>query len=556
MINRKNILFIGNNNRTISKIFLRYNYQVFYTGLNNLKSKKSIEFEAIILDSIIFQDIDFKNLIEFLKNFRCQIFLLKTNANNYQNIANRIIDTKINTIAYNKKNNQFCKNLSMILSVKIIDISSYYFSKKKRGKVGRTFDLEDEYYIDVSNIIFKALNNENVKLNKPDFSLALARLIKYKLTIIDKVKFQMNDTKLWQFACSCDTKFLNEYQEIIIQLSTKNIFSINGLKGIKQFTDENFLKTLEAYIFVKNKNFNAKTVRYEYIFKNKMKIIFLKEMLQEYALKTNIIKCKNEINFLNYGYFFAKMFNKNVKDYKFSHINPIIVDIWGSCISRLPFNFDDGNFAVDKYFFQILPFNLSKQISYNEDIFIKNHTWQDKILKQVLDGKIIESIENHKSKWLIMDIHCLTSKKIYTYDNKIFVDFNQNVSKLLGATKISNLKDVLTDREIETALKNFCSLIGRYYDKIILIKNKWQIFYKTDDNKIKEFKDSNVNFQNNIFIEKCLQIVKDNLDCYILNDVDDFYSDEKSILRNSPVHYEDGFYKKILKRIKKICLNI
>lgn len=554
MSNLKNILLIGKN-KIILKQLKSHSYNVISANEHNFALKKDVSFDAIVINSVIFQDCDYKNLIEFLKNFECEIILIKTNANHYQNILNRIIDTKKRTTAYNKKINQFCKKLSKDIKIKIIDISNFYFAKKQKGKQCELFELEDEYYIDVSNIIINIINKKEINLKKPDFSLALSRLKKYKLTVIDKVKFDMSDNKLWNFVCHSDKSFIKKYQDIIIQISNKNTLSIKELKTIKNVVDENFYRTFEAYIFVKNKKFEEKNIKYEYIFKNKMKITFLKEILQKIALEIKIITCKNEINFSNYGYYFAKIFNKNIKKYNFTKLSPKIVDVWGSCVSRLAFNFDDDNFAVDKYYFQILPFNLEKQISYNKDMFIKNHTWQDKILKQVLDGQVISSIKNHNAKWLIIDIHALTSKKIYSYDGKIFVDFNQKVSKSLGATKVANLNDVLSNEEIEIELINFCKLIKSNYENIILIKNKWQIFYKTDDNKIMQFKDSEKNFQNNIFIERFFEVMKDNLNPYVITDVDNFYSDEKSILRNSPVHYEDDFYKSVLNKIKRICLN-
>lgn len=553
MENIKKILFISNGDRHIAKKISTSIYKIQYINFENFKSKIISNYCSIIIDSVLYDKCNLNVIINYLENFKGQIFLLKTNASHYQNIANRIIDTKIDTRPYNNKINAFCNQITKSLNAKTINISSYYFAKKTIGKASLPFELEDEYYVDALNIIIKYLDNKNPELNKSDFSLAISRLLKQKLTIIDKVKFTMNNSKIWKFVCSCDNKFLKKYQNIIIQLSNFDSLSLQTLKNIQNITDENFYKTFEAFIYVSNKNFYNKKIEYEYLFNNKMKILSLKTIIQKLALDKKMIKCKNEINFCNYGYYFANIFEKDVKKYNYTHKNPILIDIWGSCVSRLPFNFDNGNFAVDKYFFQVLPFGLNKTVSYNKNVFIKNHTWQDKILKQVFDCNIIDSIQNHNSKWLVIDIHCLTSKKIYTYKDKIFVDFNQKVSKLLGAKK-TTIKDTLQDSIVEKELISFCKLIKKNYQNVILIKNKWQIFYKTDDNKIREFEDSNANFQNNLLVEKYFNIMKDNLQCNVILDVDNFYSSEKSILRNSPVHYEDDFYKTVLNKIKKICL--
>ena len=99
-----------------------------------------------------------------------------------------------------------------------------------------------------------------------------------------------------------------------------------------------------------------------------------------------------------------------LEDYEAQH-KPVLVDIWGSCISRESVNRNSSGIYVDKYIFK-QPFLLADEpeISFDNDLSADKFCgskWRRRTVKEAFlhEGKRILSDSN--AEWLIIDMYDL-----------------------------------------------------------------------------------------------------------------------------------------------------
>ena len=99
---------------------------------------------------------------------------------------------------------------------------------------------------------------------------------------------------------------------------------------------------------------------------------------------------RKQITFQNYGAWFAFMQTSDIKafenaasalHYEKDILRPVVVDLWGSCISRTNLNFDDEkNFVTSIYLFQVPPFVETTPAKYDKQVIAKyTSSWYDQM---------------------------------------------------------------------------------------------------------------------------------------------------------------------------------
>ena len=250
---------------------------------------------------------------------------------------------------------------------------------------------------------------------------------------------------------------------------------------------------------------------------------------------------------------------KLLEDYEARH-KPVLIDIWGSCISRESVNRNSLGIYVDKYIFK-QPFLLADEpeIPFDNDLSADKFCgskWRRRTVKEAFlhEGKRILSDSN--AEWLIVDMYDLICNMRKYGDSLFEVDdfilrtaFYKSISDKCESTYLFNER---SRGYLERALENFCKFVTERYGKnIILIKADLKDRYISLDNTLEMLSDSDNTFKTkkafiNGFEEEFARLT----DCRVIDISKRFYADDRFALGGAHiVHYEDEFYSQCCKHI-------
>ncbi|MBE6984922.1 MAG: hypothetical protein E7434_04795 [Ruminococcaceae bacterium] len=501
------------------------------------------------------------------------IALIKTVKTEFIAVKNRVRAQE------NEKFNQFieeCENwfLKRTGCMYIETLKFYFMEKKSTGT-----QYEGEAYLDLADNVRRFVRQQHVR-RRPIFRYSLDRYCRYYDNIYKRAfgAFLRTDNAVENLVYSSEPWFVKENYELL-RAADKLLKS--GYKDLASALDmsmknADMLKALLlAMDAVLNKDYVNPEIRYDLLFEQRITVRALWQAVRKYAAEHWKRPFPEQITEVNYGYYFSLMQLQMTTDKTICaqalktiqalgtdetvELLPTAVDIWGSCVSRLAFQYDNVAHLCKMVFrgnlFQALPLFLdAPPVHYNKLHFMPPITADNKVVQYQLDSTLRAQLDKTESDWVVIDLYTLTALSIFKLHEKIYCDNQNFCSKKFGASKVTLHKE-FTDEQIFAELDRFAAYLRkRYGDKIILIKHKRMEHYLDFEGKLKRFgqKEYNDSTERNPYNDRYTNHFAKKCGCYYIDIVDQFLSDEMNLLYLNTVHYENEFYTEVCKIMRHI----
>ncbi len=477
----------------------------------------------------------FDSFIEIIiKHFKSEKIILVSSYVPVYYTTGRQVRTHKNKFKYNKWYLHFEKRFVEKTNCVYYNKSRFYFNEKRKGEDIKYAIFESEYYTEAKRD-FLSITNIKRKAFSPDadYIFSVKRYAKYSPTLDKKFlySFLSKDDAVDNFLMSCPEKYALE--------NCKNFYMLKNNKlsdsVLLKITASEFLKTYNLFTTI-SKNPDKKADNIELIFKNGIRI----PQLLSYVRENNTHCFAKQITYNNYGEFY----------YKTPQNLPIAVDVVGSCVSRFIFNFNENDFAVNNYAFHYMPIMTDKKVSYEENLF-DSSIWEHRMMKLQADCGLQDYVNKNKADWVVVDLFPLIELTAFMISDKPIGAAGHFGSK----KKLEEIfvYEKFSEEVIISELKKYAQLLNSLYgEKMILIASHRQIYKVNDAEKIVPYTNSEINSLRNEKIRKFEKKFCEFSSCYYVDIVGQFFSDDRSFVSLSPVHYEDECYIEEGKIIKKI----
>lgn len=452
----------------------------------------------------------------------------------------------------------------------VIDTLKFYYMEKKSAG----FQYEKEAYLDLADNVKRFVRRQHVR-RRPVFRYSLDRYCRYYDNLYKRAfgAFLRTNNAVENLVYSSEPWFVKENYELL-RAAEKLLKSgyrdvADGLDMTMKNADvvREILLAMDAAI---RKDYVNPGVRYDLLFRNRICVRALWQEVQKYAQNHFPGIFPEQITEVNYGYYFSLMQleltdNKTVREralevIKFLQadrsveLTPYAIDLWGSCVSRLNFQYDnvahDCTMVFRGNMFQALPLFLdAPKVQYNPLLFAPPITADNKVVQYQLDGSLREKLNKTGTDWVVIDLYTLTALSLFRYQDKVYCDNQNFCSKKLGAGKVTLHKE-FTQEQILAELDKFADYItGRYGDRVILIKHKRMEHYIDFNDKILPFTDKEIgdSRERNPYNDRYTDYFAKRSGCYYIDIIDQFLSDEMNLLYLNSVHYENEFYRQVCK---------
>lgn len=471
----------------------------------------------------------------------------------------RVNQTFVYSAAKKKWMDAFEQRFRENSNCRFIDVTKFYFYYKEPGKPLTNVIFEPYCYEDVALRIHDILNGEDGSAVRPEFALSLKRYAAYKFTL-QKKPFPMfldQEYFLDKLILSASAEFVNKYFDELVALDVLDWS--NRKKSLKSISVLTVSDTLKQIIYALDavlcKKYHEPDIQYGLMFRNGIVPDEMMTGLKKYAEKHFDI-LPVQITQYNAGYYYALMQHMDPTDFvnEDTVIRPVIVDEFGSCVSRTAFNVQDNDFVVNHYWFHVPPFEKrNPEIACDPELFPEKLSWTDRLVKKQFEKKIYQDIIDSEAEWFVIDLYSLISPNTYCYKDSVYSDFDQRISKELKAKKIAiwRTPNILGDvDDILNQMADWIELVKKKFgEKIILIDAHRLDYWIGDDNQIYRLKKKN---DCNAFAARAFEYVQKALGCYAISISKEFLPDELGFMRNTPSHKEDICYfatHDIIKRI-------
>lgn len=449
--------------------------------------------------------------------------------------------------------------------------AQYYFLKKEAGYPLSRYIYEPECYVDIAVKVEKLAGG--AEHSAPEYNLSLKRYTAYYDCTIMLKGFEVfldRNNFIDSFVLASDKALVEEWKEELIQIRDRDWsqprVTLNRLA--KSCLPEELYTLLVAFEGISHSR--GEDTSYKY------KILFQKGIVSEYIMSRIRLfhgQCgegaQKRINNYNAGYYWALMNGideDNACDFcgKNVTVKPTLVDVFGSCVSRVCFNERyTQNYAMSVlHMWWHVPLYESTEsaVSYPEGIFSDKLNYKDRNVKLQFEHRIFEDIAQSEAEWLIVDLYSFIAPRTYKYGNLVYTDYDGKISGLLGAERVKTWgeESVLGDwEEISKRLQNWCkTVLEKYGDHIVLIETFLCDYWIGDDDKIYCFDTIQDRHVRNTQMQKAFQYLKDKLNCYTIEFSGDFLSDELGYSKKTDIHYELAFYWIVSRKIQYILENI
>lgn len=450
----------------------------------------------------------------------------------------------------NPKRNQWMENLEARFREKtgcqFVDVTRFYFNQKETGRPLTDVIFEKECYEDVARRIQNILSGGDGASARPDFALSLDRYAAYYFTLQRKPQriFLDADYFLDRLILSASDNFVNKYRAELIALDAQDWSEPE--KALENLAPGNaLLSVLKAFLAASTGVYDRVDADYARMFQCQVVPTELLEYLKkEYAPKAGLLPC--QINKYNAGWHFAKMQGLDPTPFATEQTvaKPVVIDIFGSCVSRTAFNVQDNDFAVNRYWFHVPPYeHLNKPVDYAPDLFPEKSSWTERLVKLQFDCAINQDIRRSEGKWLILDLYSLVSPNNFYFQNCLYGDFDHRLSKQLKAQKVDIYRDpsIMGDRdELIRQMDPWLKMVSEKYGKnIIVVDCQRMDHWIGDDDKIYWTK----HYTCNPFLERAAKHICKRTGAYRVSIGKNFLSDDLGFMRKTPAHKEDVCYQ-------------
>lgn len=441
---------------------------------------------------------------------------------------------------------QFCR----LTGCHFVDVTKFYFYKKEAGRPLTNVIYENKCYLDVMDRILDITRGGDGKAGRPNFAYSLDRYVAYCVTMLRKPQRVFLNPKYFlnQLILAASDTFVKTYREELIELDkldwTEPQEALDALDSLRP--DSEIAKVCNAFYAAVNGNYTDESVDYSLMFR--MEVVpeeVIAWLREEYAPRAKLHE--KQINRHNAGFHFARMLGLDPEPFMTALTveRPTLIDVFGSCIGRTLFNVQENDFAVNRYWFHVPPFEFrNKPVKYEPGLFGEKPNWTDRLVRQQLDCGVYRAIRESESQWLVVDLYSLVGPNNYYYEECVFSDFDHRIAQKLKAQKISFMNGqnpIGSAEQVIAALDPWLNVIRKKYgDKIILVECRRTDYWIGDDNKIYHLASPS---SCNDMLKAASDYVVEKLGCYVVDICDFFLPDECGLMRNTPMHKEDLFYQ-------------
>lgn len=457
----------------------------------------------------------------------------------------------------------------------VIDTLKFYYMVKKSGG----WQYEKEAYLDLADNIKRFVRRQHIR-RRPVFRYSLDRYCRYYDNIYKKAfgTFLRTGNAVENLVYSSEPWFVQEHYELL-RAAEKLLKSgyrevAEGLDKTMKDADEvgQIMLAMEAAI---NGDYVNPKIRYDLLFKNRICVRSLWQEMRKRAPVYFPELLPQQITEVNYGYYFSLMqleltedprlrqraleTVKRMQADKTVELRPYAVDLWGSCVSRLGFQYDnvahDCKMVMGAELFQALPLFLDgPKVEYDPEIFAPPITADNLVIRHQLDGTVRDVLNRSGADWVVIDLYTLTALSIFCCQGKVYCANQGFGASRLGAEKLV-LHKTFSEAEIFAELDRFAGYLHRRYgDRVILIKHKRMEHYVDFQNKICPFpeKEVDLNREHNRYNDRYAAYFANRTGCYYIDIIDQFLSDEMNLLYLNSVHYENEFYEQVRRIMGRI----
>ncbi len=456
------------------------------------------------------------------------------------------------------------------LKCSYINITQYYIPNGQSD----SYDFTNYYYAEIEKKINNVLMSNEIVIDNhynekhKYFMAAKGFNSLYRKSVLKEILDYNNPVDVC--ISYSNKEFIIENVSKIIEWNKKRYIALNSLMEDLKIYENNKNALFEKILLFIAKVIDGITVTEEeekFIDKNlvvnELLCVRTAKVMQMYEknFQPKLIISKNVRYYMNVEKLIKGKIPKNLSDFYQGVERPMLIDIWGSCISRLIFNYaqewDEGRYVVNKYVFHANPLNLNKTKKDFQD-FIKIESLNDEIyseknLKIQISGDLKGYYENTDSKWIIIDLYSLFAENVYKV-NDIYLCTGQNIgNRFLADGKCLPIFQSLEYDTILSGMVDFILFLKTVYkDRIILLSSYNSLFYARCG-VIFPFKSQERLKQINNFLENIEKWFVSSTNCYYLKLAQYFISDDEQMVTIEPYHYEKQLYIYEYRYIRQIC---
>ncbi len=504
-----------------------------------------------------------------------RVYVIRTNVPSYYIMGECHLKQITNKTEINRnlpKLNYFEDKLAEEVNGIKVNITRFYFYKKRTGYLLNAHRYENECYLDISSKISSHMEKEKKIANVPSPKYKIERYIRYsdRSNFYEALDvFMTSDNIVDKLILSAPSSFVEKYKEDLLEarkIKAKTpeewkeaVYSIFSGK-------EELQEVLVAFFLIECGKYDE-FVSYKTIFQLSIASRDLISILQKFVIENKIASGK-QINNHNAGYFFALMNGKTQEEAleyvkKDTVIFPALIDVFGSCVSRtcLMGNYTNrASLSENNYWFEVPPYtDTTRKPNYDPSVFDGLSDVFAQVVKSQLDGSVKSEILNSDAEWIIIDLHPLAQPRIYQYDGFIYYDHEGKVSKRLGSERIDVLHDERFFKDWDdlfASTKGWAETVKeKYGNNIIVLQVSNSNLIVGDDKVLYANTNKESDEEKTKFLEKALEYFRDNLNCYTIEITSEFCSDDCGYMKRSRVHYGYDFYQQAAKIIENIVYN-
>lgn len=560
---------------------------------NNTKLKEGELFNSVFAKKtpISFGQIlqlDWKKMLrKYIDNIlRCfpsdKIVLIKSEKSGYETTPFHCRATKNNVREFNQ-NMEIIENFFVSeTDCYVVDLCKYYFGCYENNVANVNMNYEEEFFTDITTAVKRIYSEkfETKVYDIPDFGFVLdryARFYNHMLRSNLQGVLLNNSDIADHIVLAMGKEQIIKHKDNLAKIKANKYTTLDELFNKFSFTQCNDLKCIIRCIEAIDKgNYAIPNFDYSVIFKENMRLRILmipriKARLQQEQILSNVeVTVDNiEICFTYLNLFLSKQYRKAV-EYVLANADklqtPIMVDIWGSCISREIYNLNSGVIKLDKYLYRSSCIHaFSEPVEVDVSMFDNAEQfsggWRRDVVRSEFMREASTQLENSNAEWIVMDLFDLV-EECYALNGKPFIldAFGRN-SPFFRKMKKDCVDFFWYEQPDEIVQERMDALIKfltkRYGNNIILNRHLRTGYRININNEIIPFDSYAQELRNshNQFIRKWEQYFIDKTACYRIDIAKDFLGDEMFVWSASPVHYEDEFFSQSIRIIEEIIIN-
>ena len=519
--------------------------------------------------------------------------------------------------AYNKRIKQLEDYFVEKMNPYVIDIYSHYYVDFNHKKGFTMSSYEKPFYHHAKRLISMIIRTqpEQRVFRDQEYFIRLGRFIKYYNNLYAKnnVGLFMDDSVfLDHLVLQLSREILAEYESDLVAVQAAGYGSIDEILEKYNFKfSALFRECLRTVKAVEAGDIYDHSVDYEVIFQYHLKLIdpFMKLVKKEIE-KTGLVEGELWINRSHCrSYYHALLLCRSGKQGALKKLvlnlggsvaekmkckellreagketgnplqasmmamnryyEPVLVDLWGSCITREILNEDDGRFKIGKYAYRnSFLFAFDQPIPYDDSNFedlslFENSSWRVGYIKSAFHKDLPEQLKQTESRWLLLDFYDLICDVVEYHGGILTADSEVRGLKFYKQIKeecqITSIDAVLTDAEIKERFGVFIRFIKERYGKNIIfvkadVKTRF-LDYTRSMKPIRGYKKETL-LKKKEFLDKWQDYFLEHMDCHVIDNARKYHADDLCVSGAFMVHYEKEFYEKGYRQIRKIICGV